>query len=103
MTKELNANQLIVNKKDRKFELEVEEQNPFISYEVHGEHLHLTRAEVPRELQGQGIGSALAQITLEHIKKEGKKIVPECPFIVDFISRNKEYEELILAKEGTIK
>jgi predicted GNAT family acetyltransferase len=55
----------------------------------------LTHEEVPRALEGHGLGSALAQGALELARTQGYKIVPQCPFIVGFIEKHPEFRDLI--------
>lgn len=55
----------------------------------------LTHAEVPAALRGGGIGAQLAAGTLDLIRSRGERIVPRCPFIVDFIRRHPEYLDLV--------
>ncbi|HTT03921.1 MAG TPA: GNAT family N-acetyltransferase [Steroidobacteraceae bacterium] len=55
----------------------------------------LTHAEVPAGLRGGGIGAQLAGGALDLIRSRGERMVPRCPFIVDFIRRHPEYLDLV--------
>ncbi|HSY16501.1 MAG TPA: GNAT family N-acetyltransferase [Jatrophihabitantaceae bacterium] len=55
----------------------------------------LPHAEVSSSVEGRGIGSALARGTLDDLRAKGRSIVPLCPFIVDFIRKNPEYENMV--------
>jgi uncharacterized protein len=55
----------------------------------------LTHAEVPVQLRGAGIGARLTGGTLELLRARGEKIVPLCPYVVDFIRLHPEYAELV--------
>lgn len=55
----------------------------------------LTHAEVPHALRGRGIGARLARGALDLIRARGERLVPRCPFIVDFLRRNPEYLDLL--------
>jgi hypothetical protein len=55
----------------------------------------LTHAEVPAELRGARIGARLARGTLDLIRARGERIVPRCPFVVDFLRRHPEYVDLV--------
>lgn len=78
-----------------RFTIEVDGETAIAEYEQHGETLVLTRTEVPPEAEGGGVGSALAQATLEHARAEGLRVVPRCPFMASYIERHPEYQDLV--------
>jgi predicted GNAT family acetyltransferase len=55
----------------------------------------LPHVEVTPELNGRGIGSVLARGALDDLRQRGLPVVPICPFMVDFIRRNPEYDDLV--------
>ncbi|HWG75407.1 MAG TPA: GNAT family N-acetyltransferase [Steroidobacteraceae bacterium] len=55
----------------------------------------LTHAEVPAALRGGGIGARLTRGTLDLIRARGERIVPACPYVVDFIRRHPDYRDLL--------
>lgn len=66
-----------------------------VDYSTSGDTLSLLRAEVPRELRGQGLGALLVRGTLEAIRDHGGlTVVPVCPYIAKFIMKNKEFAAL---------
>lgn len=68
--------------KDRhRFELEAEGYVAFSTYERSDNIVTILHTEVPKELGGRGIGSALAQGLLDLIRAEGLKVKPLCPFV----------------------
>lgn len=78
----------------RRFELDVEGGQAFVDYRRDGRIVTLVHAEVPVALQGRGIGSALVRGTLELARSRGDRIVPLCPFIVDYLARHPEFRDL---------
>ena len=54
-----------------------------------------THTEVPRALEGRGIGSQLARGALEAVRAQGLKVVAECPFIRGYIERHPEFQDLL--------
>ncbi len=78
-----------------RFEMPVDGQIAFVVYRRHGDVLQLNHAEVPTVLEGRGIGSQLVRATLDHVRVEGLKVVPRCPFIASFMRRNPEYADLL--------
>lgn len=67
----------------------------FAAYNHTANGVLLPHAEVRPELNGQGIGSALAKGALDDIRRQGLRAVPLCPFIVDYVARHPEYNDLI--------
>lgn len=66
-----------------------------VDYSTSGDTLSLLRAEVPRELRGQGLGALLVRGTLKAIRDHGGlTVVPVCPYIAKFIMKNKEFAAL---------
>lgn len=50
---------------------------------------------VPDAVGGQGIGSALVKHALDYAQAEGKRVVPQCPFVGDYIQKHPEYKSLL--------
>ena len=64
-------------------------------YRRHRGKIIFTHTEVPPELEGHGVGGALARAALTYARKEGLRVVPLCPFIAAFIKRHKEFQDLV--------
>ena len=69
------------NVAEHQFELVVDGFTAFAAYQRDGNAIVFTHTEVPPELQGQGVGSALARGALDAARAEGAEVVPLCPFI----------------------
>lgn len=54
-----------------------------------------THTEVPQELEGQGVGSALVRGALDHARTNGYRVAPICPFVAAWIRRHPEYGDLL--------
>lgn len=78
-----------------RYEMAVDGRIAFVAYRRAGDVIMLNHAEVPVELEGQGIGSELARATLDRVRSEGLKVVPRCSFIASFIQRNPGYADLL--------
>jgi uncharacterized protein len=55
----------------------------------------LSHTEVPRELEGQGYGTALVQAALDHVRGVGATVMPLCPFVVAHLRRHPEQADLV--------
>jgi len=51
--------------------------------------------EVPPELGGRGVGSALVRGALELVRAQGLKVVAECAFIRAFPGKHPEFDDLL--------
>ena len=67
----------------------------FVTYEKQPGRIVLVHTEVPEELAGLGLASALARESLADIRRQGLRVVPRCPFIAKFIKRGPEYADLV--------
>ena len=54
-----------------------------------------THTGVPSEVEGQGIGAALARVGLDYARSEGLTVRPMCPFVADYVKRHPEYQDLV--------
>lgn len=78
------------------FETFIEGHRAYLSYEIVDDTtLNYNHTIVPKALDGQGIGTALVKYALEYAKAHHKKIVPSCSFVVAFIQRRPEYQDII--------
>ena len=55
----------------------------------------LTHTEVPRALEGRGLGSALVRAALDHVRSAGAKVMPVCPFVVAHLVRHPEEADVV--------
>lgn len=85
---------LIHNQDADQYEYHIEGHVCYISYEEKDGKLHLNETIVPEELSGRGIAKQLLIDVLEEIRKCGKKAVAECPYIVNFESKNPDYADV---------
>ena len=67
----------------------------FVDYKRKGDLMHLTHTEVPKALEGKGVGSALVKYALQASKNEGKKVVSLCSFVSGYIERHPELESYL--------
>jgi predicted GNAT family acetyltransferase len=74
--------------------MQVEGQVAFIDYRRDGRVVSLIHAEVPAQLNGRGIGSALVRGTLELIRTAGDQVRPRCSFVVSYMAHHPEFESL---------
>lgn len=66
-----------------------------LDYRLGRDRIALVHTEVPDELQGQGIGSALVKFALEFAKKNELTVLPNCPFAAAYIERHPEWQDIV--------
>jgi len=87
--------QLQDNKEAKRFILSVEGHIAFINYTISQEKIFLVHVEVPEQLGGRGLGKKIVELALDHVEKEGLKIVPLCPFVTAYLKKNPERQVLL--------
>jgi len=80
---------------NHRFTLDVDGHIAFTQYRLSPGVITFVHTEVPKELGGRGIGSALARGALEQVRALGLKVVARCPFIAGFIAKNPEFNDLL--------
>lgn len=83
------------NQDRHRFELEADGHIAFSEYKRAPGLITITHTEVPKELGGRGIGTALAHGLMELIRAEGVKVKPLCPFVKAYIEKHPEYADLV--------
>ena len=84
------------NRAESRFEMEAEGRLAIAAYRRSaGGRIVFTHTEVPRELEGRGIGSALIAGAMAKVRAEGLKVVPACPFVRAWIDRHPEARDLL--------
>ena len=79
----------------QRYELEVEGGVAFVDYLRDGRKVIMTHAEVTLPLRGGGIGAALVKGALALVRERGEKVVPLCPFVVQYMRRHPETHDLL--------
>ncbi len=82
------ASQIRNNTQLNRFELEAEGKIAFTAYALSQGAIEFKHTLVPPELEGKGIGSALAKYVLEFAKANGLEAIVTCPFIRSWQARH---------------
>jgi uncharacterized protein len=94
---ETNGDAIVVvdNPEESQFEAHIDGRVAFVSYLRRDDTIFFTHTEVPKELEGRGLGSVLAKAVLDRARAEHLKVVARCPFIAKYVERHPEYQPLI--------
>jgi uncharacterized protein len=68
----------------------------YLECSLAGNVLELIHSEVPKELRGMGLASALAERALNWAREKGYKVDIICPFVREYISKHPEYADLVM-------
>ena len=91
--------QLKFNAASDRIELEVEGSTAFIQYKLLDKTLFLIHTEVPPELEGKGVGSAIVTKALQYARDSGFKVVPLCVFVQSYLKRHPEWKDIITSTD----
>lgn len=82
---------------NRRFEYADAGHLAVLEYRLGHGHIAFTHTGVPPELEGRGVGAALARAGLQHAQHEGLGVLPLCPFVRAYIQRHPEYQALVVS------
>lgn len=66
-----------------------------LEYHVEGGRIYLDSTYTPEEFRGRGIGAALVEESVSFAKKNKLKIVPVCPFAVEYFKKHPEHSDIL--------
>ncbi len=87
---------LVENVEHKQYEFHIGGHIARIEYIKAQNIVYLTHTEIPTQLEGKGIGSALVKQVLQDIKEKDLTLVPLCPFVALYIKRHPEWRALVL-------
>ena len=87
--------EVVNNKAHHRYELAVDGHLAATYYRISGGVITFIHTEVPSELGGKGVGSRLIKGSLDQVRAEGLKVIPQCPFVKAFIGKNAAYQDLL--------
>lgn len=87
--------EVVNNQAQHRYELVVEGHLAATYYKVADGVITFIHTEVPPELGGKGVGSALVKGALDQVRAEGLKVIPQCPFVKAYIDKHPEYADLL--------
>ncbi|MDX1461702.1 MAG: GNAT family N-acetyltransferase [Marinirhabdus sp.] len=83
------------NTEQNRFEAKIGDKKAILEFIRSDGKMYLTHTEVPKQLEGNGVGSALVEHALAVIEDEKRKLVPSCPFVASYVEKNPEYVHLL--------
>jgi predicted GNAT family acetyltransferase len=87
----MNADERVTdNRAESRFEVTVDGAVAELIYRRRANRLVLIHTEVPKQLEGHGLGGALVQAAVDRAVSEGLTVVPLCPFARSWLERHPE-------------
>ncbi|MDT4902283.1 MAG: uncharacterized protein QOH52_299 [Pseudonocardiales bacterium] len=84
------------NPQRNRYEASVDDQPAgFAAYRREDDRIVFTHTEIDSAFEGKGVGSTLARAALDDVRRQGKIVVPLCPFVAAFIGKHPEYVDLV--------
>jgi predicted GNAT family acetyltransferase len=83
------------NPAEKRFEVSINEYLAKAEYILTKQKIIFTHTEVPSDLEGNGIGAALARTGLQYAKDNQLAVMPLCPFFASYIRKHPEYKTLL--------
>ena len=83
------------NPEKHRFEAVVEGHLAIAEYNLIRGGIVFTHTEVPKELEGRGIGSALIRAGLAHARENKLLVTPICPFFAAYMKKHAETHDLV--------
>ncbi|MGB3461567.1 GNAT family N-acetyltransferase [Rhodanobacter lindaniclasticus] len=79
----------------RRFHTEVDGVPCVLEYSLASAVMTITHTEVPAEVGGRGIASALVRAAMDAARAEGWKVVPACSYAAAWVQKHPEYLGLL--------
>ena len=86
---------VVNNEAHQRFELTVEGHLAATYYKLSNGVITFVHTDVPAELGGKGVGSALVKGALDQVRAGGLKVIAQCPFVKAYIDKHTEYADLL--------
>lgn len=83
------------NEKLLRFEIHEGNSVGFLEYKYYKKDIAFVHTEVPENMEGRGVASALADYAFKFAKSENKLVMIYCPFISAYIKRHPELKDQV--------
>lgn len=72
----------------------------FADYHDRGDALVFPHTVIDPSQRGRGLGALLVRGALDDVRAQGRKVVPSCWFVAEFIGLHNDYQDLLLEPTG---
>jgi predicted GNAT family acetyltransferase len=87
---------VVDNSAARRYEILTDGGDPagFCTYTRRGDRVVFHELELAEGMEGRGLEGALVRGALEDIRARGLKVVPRCPYVLEYLERHLEFDGL---------
>ena len=87
---------LVTNNEDEsQYEMQTEAGLAVLEYMREGNRIALVHTEVPKALEGRGLGAALVKFALADARARKMRVLPMCSFVRAYVAKHPEYASLV--------
>ena len=83
-----DAVEVVDNEAEKRFEVTIDGHHALLTYKRNPKRMVLEHTEVPDELEGRGVGSALVKAAIAYAVEHELTVVPRCPFARSWLERH---------------
>jgi predicted GNAT family acetyltransferase len=84
------------NVEESRYEVSVEGETAFLTYQRRKHTIALVHTEVPGSVGGRGLGGILARYALDTARARGDRVVVQCPFVQAWLRSHPEYADVVV-------
>jgi uncharacterized protein len=67
----------------------------FSDYRLRGDRQVFVHTEIDPAFRGRDLAATLVQEALDDARRNGRRVVPRCPYVAEFIDEHPEYADLV--------
>lgn len=67
----------------------------YVDYMPESERVVITHTVIHEQYSGRGYAGQLVKFVLDDVRASGKRVVPVCSYVVTYIERHPEYQDLV--------
>jgi uncharacterized protein len=82
---------------ESRFETNIGDKTAYLDYQLSGNVITLIYVYTPPEYRGKSIAAQVSKFALDYARANNLKVIPQCPYIRDYIDRHEEYKGLLRA------
>jgi uncharacterized protein len=75
----------------------------FMTYQLTGKIIVVTHTEVDPSYEGKGVGSSLARFAMDDARRQGRTVVPICPFLAGWLGKHPDYADIVAPSHKKVK
>jgi predicted GNAT family acetyltransferase len=92
--------QVVHNAEEQRYEVWADgELAGYTQYHLYKGALAFIHTEIDVRFEGTGLGSTLVHGALDEVRRRGESVLPFCPFVRGYITRHREYVDLVPADD----